>query len=157
MEVRCLGIKKNGTQCNRMGSERCFQHILNQCSICMENMSRPTTRTLGCEHTFHTRCLERWKRSSRTCPMCRAPFDQPVYRVGLNIQCIHDGTRALHTYETTNIEQIAESFGLDMSLMPRSIADITFDIESNENIHQILEALGITSFSLPNPDTVSST
>ena len=147
---RCTGLKKDGTQCTRQGAERCFQHTENTCSICFGNMTNGTSRTLGCTHCFHNRCIERWKRTSRTCPVCRAPFDQPVYRVGVNIQCIHDGTRALHSYQTPDINHLARTFGLDLSLMTRSIADITFDIDQNENVEEMLRSLVITSFSLPN-------
>jgi hypothetical protein len=155
--AQCTGIKRDGTQCLRMGSDRCFQHKESQCSICLGTITPTTIRTLDCTHSYHARCLERWKRTSRTCPMCRTPFDQPIYTVGVSIQCIHDGTRALHTYTTPRIETLAQSFGLDMNLMPRSLAEVAFEIDPGESIEQILTSLGVTSFRLPNSDTVRTT
>jgi len=154
---RCTGIKKDGSQCMRLGAPRCFQHIENQCSICLSNMNSGNSRCLDCTHSFHKKCLERWKRTNRTCPMCRAPFDQPIYRIGINIQCIHDGTRALHTYNTSDITLLSEAFDLDSNIMTRSIADIQFDIENDDDINAIPRSLGITSFRLPDSNTVSST
>lgn len=156
-DVQCVGICKNGTRCKRLGGQRCFQHPDDQCSICMENMSGVTSRTLGCQHTFHKRCLERWKRNRRTCPICRAPFDMPQYRVSLTIHCIHDGQRATSHYETTDITTVAESFGLDENMLNRSITDITFEIDPDEDIETILRELGVTSFRLPGSDTISTT
>jgi len=89
--------------------------------------------------------------------MCRVPFDVPTYRIAINIQCIHDGQRTIHTYDTTNISTLVESFGLDEHLMDRSIADIHFDIEHNENITEILQTLGISSYSLPGSNTITTT
>jgi hypothetical protein len=155
---RCSGLNKNGAQCKRVGASRCHQHLdENNCAICFGHMTAPTTRTLGCQHSFHKRCIERWKRTSHTCPVCRAPFDQPIYKVSINIQCIHDGQNAIHTYETPDINQLARSFGLDLSLMRSSIADITFDIDNHENIEDLLHSLGISSFSLPDTNAVRPT
>ena len=155
--MECTGICKNGMKCKRIGSLRCFQHQDNQCSICMENMSTSNSRELGCTHKFHKRCLERWKRTSRTCPMCRVPFDTPTFRISINIQCIHNGQRTLHTYDTTDISNILESFGLDENLMDRSIADISFDIEHNESIDDVLRSLGVSSYRLPGSNTITTT
>ena len=155
--MECTGICRNGRKCTRKGADRCFQHQDNQCSVCLENMNANNSRQIGCNHTFHKRCLERWKRTSRTCPMCRVPFDVPTYRIAINIQCIHDGQRTIHTYDTTNISTLVESFGLDEHLMDRSIADIHFDIEHNENIAEILQTLGISSYSLPGSNTITTT
>jgi hypothetical protein len=75
----------------------------------------------------------------------------------VNIQCIHDGQRAVHTYDTTNITTLVQSFGLDEDLMDRSIADITFEIEHDENIYEVLRTLGVSSFRLPGSNTITST
>jgi len=81
----------------------------------------------------------------------------PTYRVSVTIHCIHDGQRATSHFDTTNIETIADSFGLDESMMHRSIADITFEIDPGENIETILRDLGITSFRLPGSDAIRTT
>jgi hypothetical protein len=41
--------------------------------------------------------------------------------------------------------------------MDRSIADISFDIEYNENILDILRTLGISSYRLPGSNTITAT
>jgi hypothetical protein len=155
--MECTGICQNGERCKRIGNLRCFQHKGEQCSICMENITPSNTRVLDCSHSFHKRCIERWKRTNRTCPMCRVPFDIPTYRINVNIQCIHDGQVSVHTYDTTNITTLIQSFGLDEHLMERSIADISFDIEHNENIQEVLRSLGVSSFRFPGSNAITST
>ena len=44
------------------------------CSICHDEFAiRETCRTLGCNHTFHRRCVDEWCRESGgvSCPVCR--------------------------------------------------------------------------------------
>ena len=42
------------------------------CLICMEDIARgQAVRTLRCAHSFHQPCVDRWLRTSRTCPVCR--------------------------------------------------------------------------------------
>lgn len=51
-----------------------------QCAICFEDFEvAETVRQLGCQHCFHTKCLNPWMTSnyhknSFTCPLCREPF-----------------------------------------------------------------------------------
>lgn len=43
-----------------------------ECSICLEPFRiRQHCRLLGCNHTFHKRCIDRWLRRTAQCPMCR--------------------------------------------------------------------------------------
>ena len=52
-----------------------------ECSICCEAyVSNNKLSTLGCNHTFHKRCLDRWARRSNQCPLCRAIFRRPNMR-----------------------------------------------------------------------------
>lgn len=49
-----------------------------ECSVCYNRMTSKQRRTLPCEHTFHTKCIDRWsKMGNRTCPLCRAEFAPP--------------------------------------------------------------------------------
>ena len=42
------------------------------CSICMDGIEAgQAARGLACGHSFHTACITRWLRTSRTCPDCR--------------------------------------------------------------------------------------
>lgn len=42
------------------------------CSICQCNyIPKEYKRELACKHTFHKKCIDKWLRSSLTCPFCR--------------------------------------------------------------------------------------
>ena len=43
------------------------------CSICWEEFKEvdKLKKVKGCNHTFHSRCLEYWSQKNSTCPMCR--------------------------------------------------------------------------------------
>uniref|UniRef100_A0A1I8JAW1 RING-type domain-containing protein n=2 Tax=Macrostomum lignano TaxID=282301 RepID=A0A1I8JAW1_9PLAT len=43
------------------------------CVVCMCDFEpRQQLRSLACGHEFHVRCVDRWLRHNRTCPVCRA-------------------------------------------------------------------------------------
>ncbi len=132
------------------GQEHCWMHVGPTCSVCLGSMGPlRQTRKLACNHEFHVRCLERWKAScptEPTCPMCREPFDQPLYKCRLIIERVGDHTRATEDFETQNIQEIIQGFGIDFrSLLPsgtgRLFTDIHFDIEPNEVLEEILREL----------------
>ena len=43
------------------------------CSICHEefNLTDSLSTIKSCNHTFHFKCIEKWSRYKRTCPLCR--------------------------------------------------------------------------------------
>lgn len=46
---------------------------INQCMVCLENISESDSYTLSCDHIFHTNCIMNWFRSrssSGNCPLC---------------------------------------------------------------------------------------
>ena len=50
----------------------------NTCCICLAPYKvGEGKRTLGCEHSFHKKCIDKWLMTSKTeCPICRKnPFD----------------------------------------------------------------------------------
>jgi len=49
---------------------------LNECCFCREEYTElvPIVKT-PCQHLMHRDCLERWLRTSRHCPMCRADIE----------------------------------------------------------------------------------
>ncbi|KAL1283480.1 RING finger protein [Trichinella pseudospiralis] len=50
------------------------------CVICLNNFEiRQLLRELPCSHCYHSKCVDKWLRSNRTCPICRrvAKDDQP--------------------------------------------------------------------------------
>lgn len=144
---RCKGTKADGTQCQRMGTGNCFQHrVTGQCPVCMEDMYSRGSRTLDCQHTFHTRCLDRWKQRARTCPVCRTPFDQPVYRVTVTIECLSNGNRVTDRYETAEIYGLMENLGMTHDMIQRaatSITELIFEIDHGEDALHVLNQLGL--------------
>ena len=42
-----------------------------ECPICFDELDEGAVPTLSCGHRFHQRCLQRWLRSSASCPLCR--------------------------------------------------------------------------------------
>jgi hypothetical protein len=144
----CTATTRRGQQCKlqaRPGSTTCFRHTMSlpQCPVCLMDMTVSTARTLECGHTFHTRCIERWKRTSRTCPMCRVPFDQPVYKIRVSVQRVSDQHVTSETYTTSNIGGLVSTFNLDPFIDPRFITDILFDIAQNESVADVLRELDL--------------
>lgn len=154
MTETCTATTRMGVRCKlraRSGETTCSRHavVSPQCPVCLSDMSMSTSRTLDCGHVFHTRCLERWKRTSRTCPMCRVPFDQPTYKVRVSVQRIADNHVASETYTTSNVSGIVSAFGMDPLIDPRFITDILFEIAGNESMSEVFNELGINMPSGP--------
>lgn len=150
MPEQCVATTRQGTQCKRralLGNTVCSLHTspTASCPVCLDGMSpNRQTRTLTCGHTFHLRCLERWKRMSRTCPMCREPFDQPQYKVRVSVQRLPEGGRtASHTYMTTNVSALVTSFGIDPFVDSRFVTDILFDVNNDETLTDVFNELGL--------------
>lgn len=40
------------------------------CCICLDDTEKPIKK-LDCQHSFHNECIEEWKKTSKTCPICR--------------------------------------------------------------------------------------
>ena len=153
--ARCGATTLSGRECRQFVKDgaRCWQHTGPQCSVCLSCMGgQSQTRTLGCGHEFHIKCLDRWKTSCRgpdpTCPMCRTPFDVPSYRCRLIIECTGDSTRSITEFLSQNVHSIMEGFGLDYNrLIPnnigRMLTDIHFDIDPSEDLRTVLYDLGL--------------
>jgi len=42
------------------------------CVVCMYDVQpRQTVRALPCNHVYHARCIDKWLKTNRTCPVCR--------------------------------------------------------------------------------------
>ena len=62
--LRCKGLENNDDVNDRIESD--------VCNICLESLNYDQLyRTIGCEHTFHPHCIDRWLFQSLTCPICR--------------------------------------------------------------------------------------
>lgn len=151
----CGAQTASGAECKHKvhgTEERCWLHKGPQCSVCYTPLTSRNTRSLPCNHQFHTKCVDRWKRTCSpgdpTCPMCRTPFDLPTYRCRLTIERVSDSNVSTTHFETSNITSIVEGFGLDFrALVPngpgRILTDIHFDIDEGEDIREVLRELGI--------------
>lgn len=129
----------------------CWMHSGPQCSICFAPLTSRTSRTLPCNHTFHIRCIERWKRNCMpadpTCPMCRTQFDLPSYRCRLFIERVSDSNVQTIDYVTSNLQAMSQGLGINFpTLLPpteRFTSEIHFDIDPNEDLRTVLNELGI--------------
>jgi len=142
---RCQATTQNGVQCRRNSvadESTCTQHRGESCPVCLLTMSQGTSRTLPCHHSFHARCLDRWKRTSYTCPMCRAPFDQPQYKVSISVHHLASNTVVRDSYTTSNVSDMFSTFGIS-SLQPRYITDIFFDVGFDEFIDEVFQEIGV--------------
>lgn len=154
MEKRCGAQTLRGGTCKHKvqgETQHCWIHQGPQCSVCFGPLAAQGNRTLGCGHSFHTRCVDRWKRTcpgDPTCPLCRVPFDLPVYKCRLIIERVFDNQRTVSDFETSNVANIIAGFGLDFrELIPRGtgrlLTDIHFDVDPTEVLEDILRELGL--------------
>ena len=155
MEGRCGAQTIAGNPCRQIlrgNQQRCWQHTGPQCSVCLGYMNTTPTRELPCKHTFHTRCVDRWKSSCHgdpTCPMCRAPFDTPLYRCRLIIERVSDGDVTSTLFESSNVRSIMSGFGVDLERSQELLqSEVRWDIEIGEDLLTELRQLG-----LPGPDS----
>ena len=142
-ETRCQMTTQKGVQCQRNACQGgfCTQHTT--CSVCLSAMSQGLTRKLPCHHTFHSGCIDRWKQTSSTCPMCRMPFDQPKYKVSVSIQNVASEQIIRDSYITSNIEQILNTFNITHEIQSRYVTDIYFDIGMNEFLEDVFREIGV--------------
>jgi hypothetical protein len=150
---RCGAPTTSGSVCKHRVygvEEHCWLHKGQQCAVCFASMTPRTTRTLPCQHVFHLKCVDRWKRSCSpgdpTCPMCRTPFDLPTYKCRLIIERVADSNVTVTNFETSNINSIRDSFGLSIvfpDLPQRLVTDIHFDIDETEILEDVLRELGL--------------
>lgn len=76
--------------------------------------------------------------------MCRTPFDLPTYRVTITIQNTRQNTTESSQYTTTDIQGIQDEFGLDLRMLdPEATMNIVFDIDENEDLREVLAAIGV--------------
>lgn len=62
---------------HNVGCWRQVAHEQTGCVVCMCDFeSRQLLRTLPCTHEFHAKCVDKWLRMNRTCPLCRADVSE---------------------------------------------------------------------------------
>lgn len=122
------------------------------CSVCMGPLRTRGARTLGCGHTFHKHCLERWKRTgNHTCPMCRAEFDPPRFKVTILLEPLEQVSQDIlinRTLSGASAENLARTLGLQDGLG----AEIRFLVEDEQELRDVLSDLGVLRQDLPSLD-----
>jgi hypothetical protein len=74
--------------------------------------------------------------------MCRAPFDQPQYKVSISVHHLASNTVVRDSYTTSNVSEMFSTFGIT-ALQPRYITDIFFDIGFDEFIDEVFQEIGV--------------
>jgi hypothetical protein len=74
--------------------------------------------------------------------MCRAPFDQPQYKVSISVHHLASNTTVRDSYTTSNISSMFTTFGIPY-LQPRYITDIFFDVGLDEFIDEVFQEIGV--------------
>lgn len=64
---------------HNVGCWRKSVHEQTLCVVCMCDFeSRQLLRVLPCSHEFHAKCVDKWLRMNRTCPLCRADVSESL-------------------------------------------------------------------------------
>jgi hypothetical protein len=71
--------------------------------------------------------------------MCRAPFDQPMYKVKITIE----PGNFEHETRTSNIQSIIDFFDLDAFNTEQFFSTISFSVLNNLDMTNILDQIGI--------------
>jgi len=61
------------------------------CSICLEAMEEEEGNLFtvaACSHTYHLKCLAKWKKESRKCPCCRGPLPDEIGPTGVSLRSL---------------------------------------------------------------------
>lgn len=75
LSIRSYRCAANGDSTLPDAPERseCFAATDERCMICLEDYQpKDLLRTLKCHHEFHAACVDKWLKTKRTCPLCRA-------------------------------------------------------------------------------------
>lgn len=138
---KCNAKTKSGASCQmyvQTEDGKCHHHA-NECSICM-NKIKHDERILECNHSFHIDCIKQWRQTGNySCPVCREPFDVPMFKLKIEIQRIVDGeTRTINTTES-----LLNSFINQMGMEDYAYSDVEADIDTDDDLRSILRDIGI--------------
>ncbi len=71
-----------------MAKEINILFIMNQCSICFEELSN-LIKKLECNHNFHDNCIDTWTLYKNNCPLCRNIIKNVKINYDFNIIDLH--------------------------------------------------------------------
>ena len=150
---RCCANTNHGTLCkNKVSQEghNCSWHtVINDtnptCSICMDNMNIRNYRELPCKHKFHKKCLNKWKlEGNRTCPLCREPFDIPMFKVTVHVEPTSTETHERREFDMSRFAlEFIETMGMDMDDMQHFNTNMSFEAEDMDNLQAVLSGIGL--------------
>jgi len=118
----------------------CYLHnkTHHECPICMNPLMRKG-RVLKCNHEFHYACLNKWRETgNRTCPVCRAIFDKPRYKLKITI----DTEDIANIPGSSQTDSFFEGLGVNPEDIPH-IDNLSFDIMNEDDLSSILSDIGI--------------
>lgn len=85
-----------------------------ECSICLRAIRR-TKDTLGCNHSFHKRCIDFWAERAETCPICREPF-APTQRIQDWTEALHDALNTELTRAVNDLNRGARTIDIHIGI-----------------------------------------
>lgn len=148
----CGALTHTGAQCRaRVPSDgsKCHWHkpapgTDPTCSVCMDHMLERNCRELPCGHTFHKKCLQKWKlEGNRTCPLCREEFDHPQFRITVNIESLSN-TYNSHSFDATqNVDILFESLNIEPTDIQGYSTQLMMETEDINTLRSVLERIGI--------------
>ena len=128
-------IREEGGLCHFHGEGK------EQCTICLYNVCK-SGRSLDCGHTFHNRCIEKWKATGKYhCPICRHEFDVPKYKVRILIQNTKDDIQHVFSTVLDRFNTFLDAVGTaDME----GLTEIEVDIPDDDDLSSFLLDLGVS-------------
>ena len=77
----CCGVTKQETACKNLGIYPvdggcfCYWHVPRLDSVCVICLGRlfGIPQVLQCGHAFHPKCIRKWIKQKKGCPVCRQP------------------------------------------------------------------------------------
>lgn len=122
-----------------------------QCAVCWEVLdpAEPTCTLLGCNHTFHSDCMQRWlvaAGSEPTCPLCRSS----------SVECEHAAS-ALEHNSNALLGELSRSNARETRALGQRVAaleqywDARRDFEEYESVRDGLASANERVFTVANP------
>ena len=86
LKKRCVALCKNSKRCKKKVFSGCCNIHKNHeiCTICLNNCTFGSYKTLGCTHIFCKSCIYTWIIPNNTCPNCRTYVTSSEYSSAFN-------------------------------------------------------------------------
>ena len=148
----CGSQTQTGGTCNRrvmQDGAKCPVHRVReeQCAICIADLTGPV-KILPCGHEYHRRCILAWRRrGENTCPLCRAPFTDPIpnYKVTIVVENVRSQRSVRFTSNVLPDLVSQMNIVTDDAL----VTEVVIDVHARDALIEVLHDLGIQT--LPDP------